>query len=226
MAFFLFYIFFKSGVITKIQPTGITALVEENIQNLNPTSTFTFSPIIHSTLTPTSADLFTITPIAEDATLTPTSPNPYLLTPESPEINYRAPNFSLTDLSRTGTITLSDYLGKPVVVDYWATWCPPCREELPSIQKVYQEYSDQGLVVLGVNNIDNDDINSVFDFVTENNLSFDILLDESNIVIEEYQILYLPTTIFIDRYGVIRDIKIGSISEDEFRDLVQNLISY
>jgi peroxiredoxin len=225
----LFFIYLKSGMFRKTQITA-SDLENEIAQIDDPTVTFTFAPIIRSTITPTSYDFIANTPNSEDSTITPiltlTPTNPFLLTPENPQVNYRAPNFTIPDLSGTKTITLSDYFGKPVVVDYWAAWCPPCREELPYIQTVYDEYRDQGLVVLAVDNIENDVAGDVEEFVLENNLSFEILLDESSIVMQRYEIVYLPTTIFIDRFGIIREIRIGSVTEEEFRELVQEILNY
>jgi len=94
----------------------------------------------------------------------------------SPRQGSPAPDFTL-DLLGGGEIKLSDLHSKPVLVNLWASWCPPCRAEMPSIQKVYQDYKDLGLVVLGVNTTNQDSEADAAAFVRQYGLSFPIPLD-------------------------------------------------
>ncbi|MFT8322866.1 MAG: redoxin domain-containing protein [Bacillus sp. (in: firmicutes)] len=118
---------------------------------------------------------------------------------EEIEIGKAAPNFVLKNLAGE-TIKLSDYRGKKVMLNFWATWCPPCKKEMPTIQKFYEENKDK-VVILAVN-IDGQE--DVFDYVHSMNITFPILLDEKDKVNELYQIITIPTTFFIDENGIIQ----------------------
>jgi cytochrome c biogenesis protein CcmG, thiol:disulfide interchange protein DsbE len=130
----------------------------------------------------------------------------------APQVGFAAPDFSLQTLEG-GTYTLSDLRGQVVLVNLWATWCPPCRAEMPAIQKVYAEYQGQGLVVLGINSTVQDDLPAVAPFITEYGLTFPILLDDTGKVSSMYQLRSLPSSYFIDREGVIRYVVSGPMSE-------------
>ena len=126
----------------------------------------------------------------------------------APQKGFLAPDFEL----RTPTgemISLSDLRGQAVLVNLWATWCPPCRAEMKSIEKVYSEYKDQGFVVLTVNMTYQDNPPAVMPFVTERGLTFPILLDETGVVAYAYQLRSLPSSFFINRAGIINEIVIG-----------------
>ncbi len=132
--------------------------------------------------------------------------------PPSPKEGFSAPVFSLEPLNAensTTTVSLADYRGQVVMINFWATWCLPCREEMPAIQSVYEEYQGQGFVVLAVNTTHQDNEFDVKDFVAEYNLRFPILLDRSGDVSQQYQLRGLPSTYFIDRRGVIKTVIVG-----------------
>src|SRR4030067_943063 len=96
--------------------------------------------------------------------------------PASPRQGFAAPDFTL-DLLGGGEVTLSDLRGKPVVVNLWASWCLPCRAEMPAIERVYRDYQDLGLVVLGVNTTNQDSEADAAAFVRQNGLTLPIPLD-------------------------------------------------
>jgi peroxiredoxin len=98
-------------------------------------------------------------------------------------------------------VSLSGYKGKVVLLNFWATWCPPCRQEMPTLQKHYTDYEAQGLVVVGVEA--GEPKAEVQDFVTEQHLTFPVLPDEKTTVTDMYRVSALPTTFVIDREGVI-----------------------
>ena len=132
--------------------------------------------------------------------------------PPSPREGFSAPAFNLDLLDAENSaskVTLSDYRGQVVMINFWATWCPPCREEMPAIQAVFEDYKEQGFVVLAVNTTFQDNELEVKDFVLEYNLSFPILLDISGEVSQQYQLRGLPSTYFIDRKGVIQAVVVG-----------------
>lgn len=121
----------------------------------------------------------------------------------APQAGFTAPDFTLQ--TPTGeTYTLSELKGQAVLVNLWATWCPPCRAEMPAIQKIYDEYKDQGLIVLAINMTAQDNPLNITPFAEEFELNFPILLDETGDVGRAYQLRSLPSSYFIDRVGVLR----------------------
>ncbi len=126
----------------------------------------------------------------------------------APQKGFLAPDFSLSD-PKGRVYTLSQLRGRPVVVNLWATWCPPCRAEMPEIQAQYEKYEPQGLVVLGVNATNQDAPLDVVPFVNQYGLTFPILLDETGVVGRKYELRSLPSTFFINRDGTIADVVIG-----------------
>ena len=128
------------------------------------------------------------------------------------EIGNKAPDFELKLLTGE-TVKLSDYQGKRVLLNFWATWCPPCKAEMPDMQKLHETYKDQ-IVILAVNM---DVQNDVAGFVKEMGITFPILLDEKNEVNEKYQILSIPTSYFLDEKGFISDKFNGAMSLDQMK---------
>jgi cytochrome c biogenesis protein CcmG, thiol:disulfide interchange protein DsbE len=131
----------------------------------------------------------------------------------SPREGFSAPDFTL-DLVGGGQVTLSDLRGKVVLVNLWATWCPPCREEMPAIEAVYKKYKDSGLEVLAVNTTFQDSEGEAAAFAQEFGLSFLIPLDRTGAVSRQYQLRALPTSYFIDRQGIIRSVVVGGPMDD------------
>jgi peroxiredoxin len=133
-------------------------------------------------------------------------------------------DFQLPDLA--GDLhTLAEHQGQVVVLNFWTSWCPPCREEMPALQRAYDRYGEQGLVVLGVNWTQVDERRDVETFVSEIGLTFPILLDEQGQVAEGlYNILGLPTTIFIDRQGIVREVNIGALDLDQLEIKVKSML--
>ncbi|MGD2058541.1 MAG: TlpA disulfide reductase family protein [Anaerolineales bacterium] len=141
----------------------------------------------------------------------------------SPRQGFLAPDFTLKSLDGK-QITLSDFRGDPVVLNLWASWCPPCRAEMPEIQQVYDQYHGRGLQVLAVNMTYQDGIASAESFVNEYGLTFPIPLDTNGVVGEKYQMRALPSTFFIDGEGVIQDVIIGGpMSEATLQSSVEAL---
>jgi cytochrome c biogenesis protein CcmG, thiol:disulfide interchange protein DsbE len=126
------------------------------------------------------------------------------------EVNYPAPELSLTDtqgLSRS----LADYRGQVVLVNLWATWCPPCKEEMPALQSFYNKYRDQGFVVIAIN--DGDSTPDVLQFVEDYKLTFPVWLDPTYIATEQgFKTLNLPSSFVIDRKGTVRFQWVGGIT--------------
>jgi len=133
----------------------------------------------------------------------------------------QAPDFSLKALDGK-TYKLSDLKGKVVLLDFWATWCPPCREELPIIEKLHQEFKDKNLVVLGISN---EDRQTIENFLKNNRLTFPILIDEREKVGKSYKVVAIPRVLLIDKTGKIRKDILGYNPKNEeiLRELIERL---
>lgn len=142
----------------------------------------------------------------------------------SPQAGFLAPDFSLETIDG-GEITLSALRGRIVVVNLWASWCPPCRAEMPAFQAVYEDFGAQDLVVLAVNMTFQDSEAEASSFAAELGLTFPIALDHSGEIAESYRMRALPTTFFIDAEGIIRQVLVGgSLNEATIRSIVRDLI--
>ena len=128
-----------------------------------------------------------------------------------PDIGKLAPDFQLDNLDGQ-SVSLSEFWGKPVLVNFWASWCPPCRSEMPFIQDTFtdKKWVDEELVVLAIDI--GESPSTVSEFAKEYGLTFHILLDVARDVSLEYYVRAMPTTFFIDRGGIIREIRIGPFS--------------
>ncbi|MFT3894108.1 MAG: TlpA disulfide reductase family protein [Anaerolineales bacterium] len=123
------------------------------------------------------------------------------------------------------SIKLSDLRGQAVLVNLWATWCPPCRAEMKTIETVYNEYKDQGFVVLAVDMTYQDNQTDIVPFVEEQGLTFPILLDETGDTANAYQLKSLPSSYFIGRDGIIHDVVIGGpMAEALLRTRVEEIL--
>jgi peroxiredoxin len=142
----------------------------------------------------------------------------------APQQGFAAPDFELETLAGA-RVRLSDLRGQSVLVNLWATWCPPCREEMQAIEKVYQEYAPQGLAVLAVNMTYQDDPGAILPFVNERNLSFPVLLDTTGDMAHAYQLRSLPSSYFIRRDGIINEVVIGGpMSEVLLRTRIESIL--
>lgn len=131
----------------------------------------------------------------------------------APREGFLAPDFSLAD-AQGRMVRLSDLRGKPVLVNMWASWCPPCKAEMPAVQKVYDRYAAQGFSVLAVNTTYQDEKDAALAFAASNSLSFPILFDLDGSVARKYQVHAMPTSFFIDKTGVIQRVVIGGPMSD------------
>lgn len=131
-------------------------------------------------------------------------------TQEYAKVGEVAPNFELKDISGN-TISLKSFRGKPVFINFWATYCGPCVDEMPLLQQVYDERADDGLVMLVINS--GEDEVKAGGFIERNGYTFTVPLDKEIELAMSYGVQYLPTTFLIDRDGILLAIKIGA-----FRD--------
>jgi len=119
------------------------------------------------------------------------------------------------------TLALSDLQGKAVVLNFWATWCPPCQAEMPELQAAHDAYADGGLVVLGVNQ--GEDAATVQAFLAQRGLDFPVALDPQSEASMRYLVNSLPTTFFIDRHGVIQDSIVGQMNAATLKQRLRSI---
>ena len=140
--------------------------------------------------------------------------------PAIPVVGHPAPDFTLQTLDGQH-IRLADLRGRAVVLNFWASWCPPCRAEMPELEKVYTEKAAGGLVVLGTNQ--GDAASQVSNFVHRFGIHFPIVLDSRIQVSRLYRVNSLPTTYFIDRDGIIRARVIGGMNAAVLADNLRTI---
>jgi cytochrome c biogenesis protein CcmG, thiol:disulfide interchange protein DsbE len=139
---------------------------------------------------------------------------------EAPIVGYLAPDFTLENLLGQAH-TLSDYRGQPVVLNFWATWCPPCRVEMPYFDRAQMKYNGRS-TILGVNQ--GEFSSTVRDFQARQPVRYPLLLDSNNDVSLRYNVNSLPTTIFIDADGVVQEVIIGIISQAVLEARIESLL--
>ncbi|MBJ6360185.1 peroxiredoxin family protein [Paenibacillus sp. GCM10012307] len=143
------------------------------------------------------------------------------ITAEDDEDLETAVDFTLTDLDGN-PVTLSDYRGKGVYLNFWATWCKWCRKEMPDMEKVYREYKDKDFVMLAISI--GEEKETVEQFIRDTGYSFNVLLDPDKSVSREYGIKPIPVSLFIDREGRIVFRKLGTMNEEQMRERIEQIL--
>jgi len=138
--------------------------------------------------------------------------------------NRIAPDFELKTLDGR-TVKLSDFRGKAVVLNFWATYCGPCRVEMPWLKDLYQQYHSQGLEIVGVSMDDDGEQQRVADFVHEMKVNYTILLGNHAVGDAYAGVRFLPQTFFIDRDGRTSSFAIGMKSKSEFETVIKDLLA-
>lgn len=133
----------------------------------------------------------------------------------------RAPGFQLESLDG-GQVSLRDMRGQVVLINFWASWCDPCRAEFPDIQAVYEARKDEGFTVLGVNS--HETWGAIEPFVEAMGVSFPILLDESGRVAKTYRLVGLPMSVLVDQEGIIQVRHLGLLTEDKLDEYLAGLL--
>ena len=138
-----------------------------------------------------------------------------------PAVGMQAEDFSLIDLEGK-TKSLSQYRGKIVLVNFWATWCKPCTTEMPAMQTIYDKLRDKGFVVLAVNELEDDA--KVREHIKQYGHTFPVLMDRGNKVANQFGVFGLPVSVFIDEKGVVQEyIKGGLLTEDKINQTIQRI---
>lgn len=138
------------------------------------------------------------------------------------EVNFSSPELTLTDIE--GNVrSLTDYRGQVVLVNLWATWCPPCKEEMPALQAYHNKYYEKGFTIIAVN--DGDPTPDVIQFVKDYRLTFPVWLDPTYIATEKaFKTLNLPSSFVIDREGTVRLSWVGGVNSKTLEKYVTPLI--
>ncbi len=136
-----------------------------------------------------------------------------------PLVGGPAPEITLKDLQGQ-EVRLSDLRGKIVLLNFWATWCKPCKDEMPAMQASYDKLRGQGLVVLAVNELE--DTEKVIEHVRSHGHTFPVVMDHDNRVANRYGVVGLPASFIVDRQGIVREQIFGSLlTEERIADLVK-----
>ncbi|MGB8706760.1 MAG: redoxin domain-containing protein [Dehalococcoidia bacterium] len=141
--------------------------------------------------------------------------------PVGTQVGNRAPDFSLQDLSGKD-VKLSDFRGKIVMINFWAIWCIPCKDELPYMQAVSDNWSGKGVVVLPIAVNTSERLDTVGEYITQNSYTFQVLWDAKGQAESLYSVSTLPTTFFIDREGIIKKIQVGSFDDQASIESILN----
>lgn len=139
------------------------------------------------------------------------------------DVGFQAPSFKLKGLN-IGEFEASNYRGKPVVVNFWATWCPYCVSEMPVFERIHREYGDK-IVIVGINRAES--VSRQTDFLSNElpaDITYPLLLDSLDSVARAYGVVAMPTTFFLDEDGVIVKKKIGELTYDEMNQIVTEVL--
>jgi len=134
----------------------------------------------------------------------------------------QAPPFSLKGADGK-TVDLKSLSGKVVVVNFWATWCPPCRAEIPGMQEVYEKYQKQGLEIVGIS-LDRDGWNAVTPFLQKTRMTYPVVVGGGDLATAYGGIRAIPTTFVVNRKGKIEKQHVGYFSKEDFEKVVKPLL--
>ena len=135
-----------------------------------------------------------------------------------------APDFTLSTLDGA-EVSLSQFVGQPVLINFWASWCLPCREEMPKLVQSFETHKAEGFMLLGVNLTYSDSVPDAQAFASEFKITFPVLLDKDGAVAEKmYQIPGIPTSVFVSRDGTIERIQVGVMTGKQIKQYVAEIL--
>jgi cytochrome c biogenesis protein CcmG/thiol:disulfide interchange protein DsbE len=139
----------------------------------------------------------------------------------APRPGHPAPEIILLD-TKGQVVKLSSFKGKPVLINFWATWCPPCRAEMPDLERVWQRYKGEGLVVLGID-VGEDPV-MVEKYVKEGGYTWLFLMDSGEVFRDLYRGTAFPSSFFIDKDGIVQDLNIGALKESSLESKLSKIL--
>jgi peroxiredoxin len=138
-----------------------------------------------------------------------------------PQEGQPIPDFELPTLEEDRTVRLSDLRGSPVVINFWATWCGPCKQEMPLLVEQYNWNKGKGLRVLAIDTLLNDNRDDMRAFVKQFNMNFDVLVDETDAIAGGWGVMGLPTTFFIKPDGTLARVHVGQLTADQLKEYMK-----
>jgi peroxiredoxin len=139
------------------------------------------------------------------------------------QVGQPAPNFTLTTLDGS-KLSLTDLKGKVVLLNFWVSWCEPCKEEMPAIQQTYEAWKDKGLVVVGVNIAESKV--TAKGFAERLGVSFPVVLDSNReVTVHSYNVGPIPSSFFIDKNGIVRSVNTGGMSANYMKNKIETLLA-
>jgi peroxiredoxin len=154
----------------------------------------------------------------------PTAPKPALesgMQSGMPKVGQLIPDFELPTLEEDRTVRLSNLRGSPVVINFWATWCAPCKQEMPLLVEQYNWNRGKGLRVLAIDTLLNDNRDDMREFVAKHNMNFDVLVDETDAVAGGWEVMGLPTTFFVKPDGMVAKVHVGQLTADQLKEYMK-----
>jgi cytochrome c biogenesis protein CcmG, thiol:disulfide interchange protein DsbE len=133
------------------------------------------------------------------------------------------PDFDLPTLDGR-RVRLSDLRGSPVVINFWATWCGPCKQEMPLLVEQYNWHKGEGLRVLAIDTLANDNRDDMRAFVKQFNMNFDVLVDETDVIAGGWEVLGLPTTFFVKPNGTVAKVHVGQLTADQLKEYLKLIL--
>jgi len=195
----------KTLFVRKDESTGV---IPGHSRSVNLTTTYAVARAVPAL----DGDLFSFRP--EDAKAKPRVKQQEVMT-----AGQVAPDFALRDI-RGHETTLSQFKGRPVLLVFWATWCVPCRDEMPGIELLYRQFKDKGLVVLAISD---EDARKQADFLEKFGYSFSALVDSQKMAYDRYHVNGVPETVFIDTEGKVRDYATKETSYESFAETLRQM---
>ncbi len=133
------------------------------------------------------------------------------------------PDFTLSTLDGR-QVRLSDLRGSPVLINFWATWCGPCKQEMPLIVEQYNWNKGRGLRVLAIDTLANDNVDDMRAFAKQFNMNFDVLVDKTDAVAGGWNVMGLPTTFFVKSDGIVAKVHVGQMTADQLKEYMQLIL--